>query len=160
VRIDERPSQPSALEGIGIAGSNVLATELEMLRSRQLVKEVADSLSLRLGVQQPRFARASRVVIASSRASVSRPMPSRVRVALYGRRIRPSFFSMPSATLSTAAFPREGMSSGKASRSISRHRRGICPRSTSRYSPQMRRWIRYWASSTCHVVIARPTWST
>jgi succinoglycan biosynthesis transport protein ExoP len=56
VRIDERPSQPSALEGIGIAGSNVLATELEMLRSRQLVKEVADSLSLRLGVQQPRFA--------------------------------------------------------------------------------------------------------
>ena len=54
VRIDQQLSRPSVLEGIGIAGNNVLATELEMLRSRQLAREVADSVAYRLRVRHPK----------------------------------------------------------------------------------------------------------
>jgi polysaccharide biosynthesis transport protein len=53
VRIDQRLSQPTALNGIGISESNVLATELEMLRSRQLAQEVSDSVGYRLRVLAP-----------------------------------------------------------------------------------------------------------
>ena len=57
LRIDPRPSQASALEALGIAGANVLATELEMLDSRQLAEEVSDSVGYRLRVQRPRVTR-------------------------------------------------------------------------------------------------------
>jgi succinoglycan biosynthesis transport protein ExoP len=53
VRIDQQLSRPSVLEGIGISGNNVLATEVEMLSSRQLAREVADSVGYRLRVRQP-----------------------------------------------------------------------------------------------------------
>ena len=56
VRIDEQSSRPLALEGLGISGTNRLATELEMLRSRQLAEEVSDSVAFRLRVLQPRNA--------------------------------------------------------------------------------------------------------
>src|SRR5437763_6611922 len=70
LRIDPRPSQPSALDGLGIAGTNVLATELEMLASRQLAREVSDSVGYRLRVRQPRLMRRdeifSRILVAHS----------------------------------------------------------------------------------------------
>src|SRR4051812_42114316 len=53
VRIDEQSSRPAALEGLGSSGTNVLATELEMLRSRQLAEEVSDSVAYRLRVLRP-----------------------------------------------------------------------------------------------------------
>jgi polysaccharide biosynthesis transport protein len=53
VRIDEQSSRPAALEGLGISGTNMLATELEMLRSRQLAQEVSDSIAFRLRVSRP-----------------------------------------------------------------------------------------------------------
>lgn len=51
IRIDQRSAAPSALEALGLAWDNAVATELEMLRSRVLAEEVVDSLGLQLVIQ-------------------------------------------------------------------------------------------------------------
>ena len=53
VRIDERSSRPAALDGLAVSGTNMLATELEMLRSAQLAQEVSDSVAYRLRLLRP-----------------------------------------------------------------------------------------------------------
>ena len=53
LRIDEKTSQLAALSGVGSPASNMVATELEMLRGRQLAEEVADSVVFRARIRTP-----------------------------------------------------------------------------------------------------------
>lgn len=54
IRIDEKQSQLPALDILRLTGGNELDTEMEMLRSRSLAEDVADSLNLQLELVAPR----------------------------------------------------------------------------------------------------------
>ena len=53
IRIDEEQSQLPALDILRLTGGNELDTEMEMLRSRSLAEDVADSLDLHLELLEP-----------------------------------------------------------------------------------------------------------
>lgn len=61
LRIDEKTSQLAALSGVGSPASNMVATELEMLRGRQLAEEVADSVVFRARLRAPKTSARSTV---------------------------------------------------------------------------------------------------
>jgi succinoglycan biosynthesis transport protein ExoP len=69
IRIDQKAARLPALEALGLSQDNAVATELEMLRSRVLAEEVADSLGLQLVVERPAAVRRARIF---SRVSVKR----------------------------------------------------------------------------------------
>jgi succinoglycan biosynthesis transport protein ExoP len=73
IRIDEKSGAAAALGALTTSGSSGMATELEMLRSRQLAEEVADSVSYRLRILEPRTAPRSAIF---ANVAVSRTAPA------------------------------------------------------------------------------------
>jgi capsular exopolysaccharide synthesis family protein len=61
LRIGEKVSPLSALADLSPSATSALGTELEMLRSRQLAEEVAESVSFQIRVREPRAAERSEI---------------------------------------------------------------------------------------------------
>jgi succinoglycan biosynthesis transport protein ExoP len=78
IRIDQKSARLPALEALGLSQDNAVATELEMLRSRVLAEEVADSLGLQLVVESPAAVPRARIF---SRVTVQRSaLPAQYRL--------------------------------------------------------------------------------
>jgi capsular exopolysaccharide synthesis family protein len=85
VRIDERPNAAALLGPLAPSGTSGTATELEMLRSRQLATEVADSVAFGLQLREPRTASRSAIFARVAVARDARPGPRRLVRTTGGR---------------------------------------------------------------------------